>query len=181
MKLFSDPIPLEQAEFNEYIEVCYISQYDGEIKFIWGKRINRYPYHLTIQSGNNTRDIAIETRQMGYLIKSIRKINIDFSETYLFIINGHMDVTGTLAIPDLNGDTFIRVPNSHRVNIHISQITDVFQINEFSNIIYPLAAATGNGNTVLNTFVSMSDPEHEGFFNGGKKRKSVKRQKRRKN
>ncbi len=181
MKIFGDPIGIDELEYGQLAEVCYVNSITGETQFAFGRRTKRYDHYISLTSRSNTVDMAIATRTLGSLIYSIRPINIDYNQTYIFIINGLMDVTGKLSPPHLDGLTHIIVSNDKpRVSIHISQITDVFPVNEFSNIIYPLAA-TGNNNAVFDTFAAISDPENKDFFSGGKKPKSVKKQRRRKN
>jgi len=177
MKLFGELIQADAVENGTMIEVCFDSQYTNETRFVWGTRSTPYHHRFTVMSVGGVIHI------LPHLVRFVRPINIDFNQTYIFIINEYLDVTGKLVQPEtLDGFTQIISQDGHPVNIHISQITGVFPVNEYSNIMYPLAAAAaGDNTTVYNAFASITDPEHKDFFKGGKKAKSVKKQRRRKN
>ena len=192
MKLFSDPIPVENVELNKFYKFVYRSitaQGQEIIKYCYGDVLEVTPEHFRIicYTGANYGGGNVVTLPINELL-FIHSVNINFNEHYLFQLDNSDDliVNGFIIKPSQNGITNIKRNNDMQQNynnsnvaamqIHMSQITGVLPMNEYSYVLYPAGL---RDNMQIYTAID----EHRDLFPGGTRRnnKSLKKRHRRKN
>ncbi len=132
MKLFGEPISVNQLEVGKYYKFIYTRHLThGHINCIgYGQVSEIGVQHITYYNG-----------QYVILINRIIKIyplNIELNKTYLFNINNIGMVEAEISSLDIDGKILLR-ENGVASYFHISEITGVYFTSAYEKIMYAIA------------------------------------------
>ncbi len=141
MKLFGEPISVDQLEVGKFYKIIYYAQSFRGVHYC-------FSYNILDSINNNLQYIKFknENRFISFNnIVNIYPLNIEFNRTYLFYINDIGVVEAMMTRIMIDGLTYL-IENGVASRYHTSDITEVFPNSTTHKIMHATAAHAAHTN-----------------------------------